>query len=290
MAETILQLRGLKMTHYFDREYMKSPQLSDWLTNFIEGQVKSANNTEAINGIFKRKNDLDAVEAMVQELRKRVGLDLIEETIKTASEEVIEGGLGDGKEDSDFPKDQMEKGIEVEKEHSPDLAIRKEITKDHLTENDKYYDYLEEMEKKMDKESKASFINRLSDIANAWDEIGNVKLSKKIDKLILKIAKELEGEKDIFDKYPLKNLIKTTMTSRGGFIDTPAMFEIVLKLLEELAPTLKLKDKDKDKIKKVIEEIKEETKQPSENNNGMMAIIMPLNSTEESYDIFNGSR
>ena len=140
------------MTYYYDREYLQAPPLTDWLQSFADQQLKNSGNVDDI----KKNNSLDAVEAMVSELRKRVGLDLInDETIKTASikkssEEKIKGGLGDGKKDSEFDNEQMEKGVEIEKEHSPNMQIRKEISKDHLTENDHYYDYLEEMEKKMD--------------------------------------------------------------------------------------------------------------------------------------------
>ena len=60
--------------------------------------------------------------------------------------ELIEGGRAKGMPDSKFPKDQLEKGIKVEKEHTVDPNIAKEISKDHLVENDQYYDpYLEDM-------------------------------------------------------------------------------------------------------------------------------------------------
>jgi len=68
-------------------------------------------------------------------------------------EEFIEGGLAEGKPCSEFPKDQILKGVKVEMEHTNDPAIAKEISKDHLVENKLYYDYLEDMEKSMEKES-----------------------------------------------------------------------------------------------------------------------------------------
>jgi len=48
--------------------------------------------------------------------------------------------------DSDFRPDQLAKGIEVEREHSESLPVRKAITKGHLTEFDTYYDPLAKME------------------------------------------------------------------------------------------------------------------------------------------------
>lgn len=62
--------------------------------------------------------------------------------------DLIPGGLADNKSDKDFPKDQMRKGEKVESEHTSSKAIAKEIARDHLVEDKKYYDKLEKMEKK----------------------------------------------------------------------------------------------------------------------------------------------
>ena len=62
--------------------------------------------------------------------------------------DLIPGGLADNKSDKDFPKDQMRKGEKVEREHTSSKAIAKEIARDHLVEDKKYYDKLEKMEKK----------------------------------------------------------------------------------------------------------------------------------------------
>ena len=67
------------------------------------------------------------------------------------AEEKVKGGMADGKPNSKYPKEQIEKGIKVEREHTKDPALAKEITKDHLEENNKYYTHLEKMEKDMDK-------------------------------------------------------------------------------------------------------------------------------------------
>jgi len=48
--------------------------------------------------------------------------------------------------DDKFDKEQLEMGIEVEKEHTDDPAIAKEIAKDHLAELSDYYTRLEKME------------------------------------------------------------------------------------------------------------------------------------------------
>jgi 8-oxo-dGTP pyrophosphatase MutT (NUDIX family) len=70
-----------------------------------------------------------------------------EEKQKTAAELVV-GGKADGKPASIFPKDQIAKGVKVEREHTNNPAMAKEIAKDHLTEDKKYYTHLKEMEDK----------------------------------------------------------------------------------------------------------------------------------------------
>ena len=60
----------------------------------------------------------------------------------------LPGGLGDGVSPDDVPADQLVKGIKVEMEHTSDPNIARELAVDHLTEDPKYYDKLEVMEKK----------------------------------------------------------------------------------------------------------------------------------------------
>ncbi len=51
-----------------------------------------------------------------------------------------------GDPDSDYDSDQLKMGIEVEKEHSDDMAIRTAIAKAHLAEAPTYYTALKKME------------------------------------------------------------------------------------------------------------------------------------------------
>ena len=46
---------------------------------------------------------------------------------------------------------QLKKGIDIEKEHTDSEEVARTIALAHLKENPKYYDYLDEMEKKMKK-------------------------------------------------------------------------------------------------------------------------------------------
>jgi hypothetical protein len=56
----------------------------------------------------------------------------------------IPGGKGQHTKNKDFPRDQIEKGMKVEAEHSPDPKVQAEIVRDHLAENPTgYYDNLE---------------------------------------------------------------------------------------------------------------------------------------------------
>lgn len=69
----------------------------------------------------------------------------------TPYKDKLPGGVGDDKIPSDFDQDQLKKGVKVELEHGKnDPLLALEIAIDHLTEDPRYYDYLDEMEKKFD--------------------------------------------------------------------------------------------------------------------------------------------
>ena len=58
------------------------------------------------------------------------------------TKEIIKGGKGDRKPDSDFDSHELEMGIKTEMEHTGNRAMAKEIAKDHLTEDPHYYSKL----------------------------------------------------------------------------------------------------------------------------------------------------
>ena len=60
----------------------------------------------------------------------------------------LKGGIGDSTEEKDLPQDELEEGEEVEKEHTSDKGVAKEIATDHLTEDPEYYSKLKEVEAK----------------------------------------------------------------------------------------------------------------------------------------------
>jgi len=81
---------------------------------------------------------------------------------KKASKDIIPGGLADDLSPEDFDRDNLDKGIESELEHTSSKDIAEEIAMDHLTEDPGYYQKLEIMEKG----------SALIELANNLDKIG----------------------------------------------------------------------------------------------------------------------
>lgn len=61
-------------------------------------------------------------------------------------EDMLPGGEGDNKPDSDFDAEQLKIGIEHEMEHTNDPLKAKEIAKDHLVEDPDYYKKLKKID------------------------------------------------------------------------------------------------------------------------------------------------
>ena len=92
--------------------------------------------------------------------------EVIEEVIEDSDSvdvvpDIIPGGLADNIPDSEFIPEQVAKGVEVELEHTDNLDIAKEISKDHLIENDTYYDKLEIMESDMEIEQNTENLGKI---------------------------------------------------------------------------------------------------------------------------------
>lgn len=82
--------------------------------------------------------------------------------LKLAEVDHLEGGVADDKKSSDFPKKKLKAGQSVEKEHTKDPAIAKEIAKDHLTEDGDYYKKLKKMEKSAFEKMSAKLKKKMS--------------------------------------------------------------------------------------------------------------------------------
>jgi hypothetical protein len=72
--------------------------------------------------------------------------DSSKEPVVAAKKDIIPGGNADKKSPSDFSKKDVERGKAIEKEHTNNDDIAKEITIDHLEEHKDYYVGLEHME------------------------------------------------------------------------------------------------------------------------------------------------
>lgn len=57
-------------------------------------------------------------------------------------------------EDKKFDKNQLKIGTKIEMEHTEDKGLAEKIAKHHLREHPKYYDFLIEAEKKMERDLK----------------------------------------------------------------------------------------------------------------------------------------
>lgn len=122
------------------------------------------------------------------------------EAIGLKERDRIKGGLADNMPDSEFNKKQIEKGIEVEMEHTDNPIIAKEIAKDHLVEGENYYDYLEKMEEEMeeDKELKIKQLraqreileNRMSELEDDYDDYKSEQydIGNEIDHILKQIS------------------------------------------------------------------------------------------------------
>ena len=62
------------------------------------------------------------------------------------NDDILPGGLADNAPDSEFDKHQLEMGTKSELEHTSNKEMAKEIAKDHLKEDPKYYTKLKKME------------------------------------------------------------------------------------------------------------------------------------------------
>ena len=101
--------------------------------------VKAIDAIQAAANIFDKAGLNQESQAVTEIIRKLAN--------KIAWKDQIPGGLADSKSPDDFDKKDLDKGMKVEMEHTDDSNLAKEIAMDHLTEDPKYYEKLEIMEK-----------------------------------------------------------------------------------------------------------------------------------------------
>ena len=185
------------------------------------------------------------------------------------NEDEIPGGLADGMTLKDLAKhqntdietliNQMEKGVNVEMEHTSDVSIAAEIAMDHIYEDLHYYDKLEDIESKPHKEEAKEATTASSsgpyDAPFGGPKKDPLKLSNPDT-----VYKELRSVKDKnFPKYggpggkfvKIKNKCKTFPYCNQGDIKALEFFEnnLVKEAIENLSNRFKLNE---DYIKGVI--------------------------------------
>ena len=178
------------------------------------------------------------------------------------NEDEIPGGLADGMTLKDLAKhqntdietliNQMEKGVNVEMEHTSDISIATEIAMDHIYEDLHYYDKLEDMESKPHKEEAKEATTASS--SGPYDAPFG---SPKKDPLKLSnpntVEKELRSVRDKnFPKYggpggtyvKIKNKCKTFPYCNQGDIKALEFFEnnLVKEAIQNLSNRFKLNE------------------------------------------------
>jgi len=182
LAEVFASSIGSDNYYDVDNEFkvfVDSFELSPEEASYIAGYLESVYNLYQIKDVFLSKFSsanssldihIDADEELIDNFLEKV----LEEFKETPDEtDRLEGGLADDIPDEAFDEDSLEEGIEVEKEHTDDEEIAKEIAKDHLIEDEDYYDKLKKMEEDDSKEddSKEDDLDKKSSIVlkkNKW--------------------------------------------------------------------------------------------------------------------------
>jgi len=84
------------------------------------------------------------------------------------------------KKDEEYDKKQIEMGVPIELEHTPDRELAETIVKNHLDENPHYYTYFIPAEKEWEKEEalKISSRDAVKDTIKYWDKAKNKDFSK----------------------------------------------------------------------------------------------------------------
>ena len=89
------------------------------------------------------------VTQMAKQLAKKVLTKVkLASTTELIREKLRDEGNSQHQPDSKYDQEQLAMGIKVEQEHVENVPVRKEIAKDHLEEDPRYYTHLREMEKK----------------------------------------------------------------------------------------------------------------------------------------------
>lgn len=130
-----------------DAEGDKGDKADDFSDINVEGDdvPKPDMKAEIINFFRENPNPPDS---KVHELADELGIEHsdLESMIYGILTTYLSIGKHQGSKDEDFDPEQLKMGMEVEKEHTDDPLVAKEIAKDHLVEIPDYYTRLKAME------------------------------------------------------------------------------------------------------------------------------------------------
>jgi hypothetical protein len=141
MEETIMNEEEFKDMHYFE-------QLKNHLRRYrVTEQQEDPHTIEIVKNFFiehPEPSDKD-----VHAFADKIGMPV--DRLETIAYGLLSSLLQIGKHrdipDEEFDQEELNKGIQVETEHSDIPEICKEIAKDHLAECPRYYSFLSKMEK-----------------------------------------------------------------------------------------------------------------------------------------------
>lgn len=121
-------------------------------------------------------------------------------------DQILVGGDGDNITPKDVDPKELAMGLQEEKEHTDNKAIRQEISLDHLSKNDKYYTEL----KQIDKAAQEQIEEILKKIANTHniENVESVILHMSSDQVFIqyKLALDLGADAGLFDTLILPQL------------------------------------------------------------------------------------
>jgi hypothetical protein len=265
------------MSNNMDREYVRGGVLPNWLQEFADKELKKGGNPfDDIRELFKSKDDVEAVEARVNELRSQVGLDVIEKiaTIKHV-ERAKEHGKGTTKKWCVYPKG----GGKALGCHESKEGAQKQL---QAIEINKAMDgcYIQEIEDG-ETEKKAKLLINLVAFAQALEDEGMLKAAALVDEKIKSLQNDplLAKDKDVkelpkkYEKYDgLDEFIQNACRTSGGHASVPAIQDRIRK---EFDDELDVKNKDlEDYIKYCLKEHEECVPENTEHAGEYIAIIV----------------
>jgi hypothetical protein len=273
-----------------DREYARSGALPNWLEDFADKELhKNGNPFDDIRELFKSKNDLEAVEARVEELRKQVGLDTIEKVaVIKHVERAKERGKGTTKKWCVFPKNGGKAiGCHESKESAQKQLQAIEINK----AKDGYY--IKEEGCQDETEKKARLLLNLIIFAQALEDEGMVKAAAMVDEKIKALQNDpmLAKDKDIKtlpEKYKenegLDEFIQNACRTSGGYASLPAIQD---KIRKEFDDKLDVKNKDLESYIKYCLKDNQKLIPEDKEHAGEYVVIIEVEENDGNQKVFN---